>query len=300
MTSISGLSPINAMTTGSQQVMPISSPTRLEGMPLSAASIGAAEKPGILTRIRNAMVSAISELRGVSSLTNQAPQSLAMQAGSLPQSTAPVAVSKPRNSVAARFPNAKTWKDRQGNVREVGTGRIVKAAARSTSSATVNSGVAGQLPSNATQLQGATMYSFDQNGNPVAPTMQQLGMTPTMLQGLEGLSGGVDPAGSQMNATNQNNLGLGLGSTPTLGSSVPILGQPISSSLAQPSSGSGSSSSGGTQSVRNENVSDSSSNNQGFGLGWGDSGWGLPFGGVATPSAPYGASMLGTAAQRWF
>lgn len=286
---ISGLTPTTALP-GLVPGANLAAAQQLPGIPLTAASAGASERPGIGTRLLNAMRSAISELRG-GSPTGLGVQSLPMQA--VPHAQAPVSLAKPGAAAKPKFPNAKTWKDAAGNVRELGTGRVVKPAAGAVARPATGAAqpVGSQLPANAVQVPGATVYSYDQQGNPVAPTMQQLGMTPTMLQGLEGVAGAADPSGPQLNATNQTNVGLGSG----LGSATPVLGQPIVT--AAPGTPAGTTRTGGTQSVANENVFDSDSHNQG--LGWG-SGWGAPFGGVATPAAPYGSSMLGGSGTGWF
>jgi hypothetical protein len=301
---ISGFNPINALPSFASSGVPngsLPNASQLSGNSLYGASAGAVEKPGIGTRLMSAMRSAISELRGTSPSSIGLPmQTLALQA---PVSPAPVKVTKPASGsgAKAKFPNAKTWIDKGGNVRQLGTGKVLKAAAGAAApssaqtSGAQNPGAGTQLPSNATQLQGATVYSYDQNGNPVAPTMQQLGMTPTMLQGLQGMAGAVDPDGPQMNATNQSNIGTGMGLG--LGSSVPVLGQPINTAQPSPTSpgdaGAATGSTGGTQSVTNANSSDNLSRNQGLGYGSGyGSGWG-GFNGIASPSAPYGSSMTG-------
>jgi hypothetical protein len=215
------------------------------------------------------------------------------------QAQQPVTLARTPKPVTTK---AKTFTDKQGNVRQVGTGKIIKASTRPAAHAepTAQQPVGGQLPTNATQLPGATMYSYDANGNPVAaPTMAQLGMSPTMLQGLTGMAGMVDPdgpQGPQVNATNQNSIG-GLGSGFGLGSAVPVLGAPIlttspgDSAPTTPHNGT----TGGTQSVTNRNATDVNNRNQGLGYGYpgGYGGWGDPTGGIATPFAPYGSSMTG-------
>jgi hypothetical protein len=307
---ISGFNPINALpslaSSGADNGS-LPNAAQLSGNPLYGASAGAIEKPGIGTRLMSAMRSAIGELRGTGSSSFSVPmqaQTLALQA---PGAGAPVSLATPAGSTKAKFPNAKTWIDKAGNVRQLGTGKVLKPAAGAAAapSATAAASAAqaplagAQLPSNAAQLQGATVYSYDQNGNPVAPTMQQLGMTPTMLQGLQGLAGAADPDGPQMNATNQSNIGLGTGLG--MGSAVPVLGQPILTTSPTPAptspgdAGAATGSTGGTQSVTNENTSDNQSRNQGldYGYGSGSSWGGLPFGGIASPAAPYGSSMTG-------
>jgi hypothetical protein len=255
-----------------------------------AAQAAVGEKPGIVTRFMSAMRAAVGELRGVRPSDEQIrSQVLAMQAQQ------PVTLAK--KPVTTK---AKTFTDKQGNVRQIGTGKIIKPTTRPAAAATpATQPVGGQaLPTNATQLPGATMYSYDANGNPVsAPTMQQLGMNPTMLQGLTGMAGAVDPdgpQGPQVNATNQTNLGLGSGLG--MGSAVPVLGAPIlttspgDTAPTTPHNGTG-----GTQSVTNRNATDINNRNQGFGMGYpgGYGGWGDPTGGVATPFSPYGSSMTG-------
>lgn len=273
--------------------------------PLLGAPLGVAEKPGIATRFMNAMKAAVGELRGV-------PQQPQQPAISLPM-VSPAPVDSPKPATAPkRAVKAKTFTDKQGNVRQVGTGTIVKPAAGATAApAAAPTTVAPQqqLPANAVQIPGATVYGFDQNGNPVAPTMQSLGMTPTMLQGLEGMAGAVDPDGPQVNATNQTNLsGLGTGGF-GVGSAVPVLGAPIATTPAVTSpgdtpAGTGTGT-GGNQTVHNRNENDQLNRNQGIGYGgWGGIG-GTPWNGIATPSAPYGASMtgaylLGDSTRRFF
>ena len=282
---------------------------------LLGAQAGVTEKPGILTRFSNAMRAAIGELRGGTPAAPIQTQQLAL---SMP--SAPVAVAKPA-AAPKKGLKGKTFTDPQGNLRQVGTGKVLKPATPTAAAAaapTMSAGMAQpqleqqpQLPSNAAQVPGATVYSYDQNGNPVAPTMQQLGMTPTMLQGLEGMTGTANPDGPQVNATNQTNVGtgtgpgLGLGLGLGLGAAVPVLGQPIAVAPAAPAApaavgGTGS----GTQAVTNSNVTDVASRNEGiggygsgygsgFGSGYGSGYGGSPWDGIATPAAPYGPSMTG-------
>ena len=262
-----------------------------------AAQAAVGEKPGIVSRFMSAMRAAVGELRGQGASDAQIrEQVLAMQAQQ------PVTLAKKPAAGAVAGKKGKTWTDKQGNLREVGTGKVLKPAA-GTAAPVAAQPQGAQLPVNAQQLPGATVYSYDQNGNPVpAPTMQQLGVTPTMLQGLTGMAGMVDPAahepqGPQVNATNQNSIGgLGSGAGIGYGSAVPVLGMPIAtapvtspgdSAPATPHNGTG-----GTQSVSNKNTTDIANRNQGFG-GMGYGGWGDPTGGIATPYSPYGSSMTG-------
>ena len=298
--SISGFTPTSAlpglvnggMLAGSNPLLASPGTAGLVGgSPLLGAQAGVLEKPGIGTRFVNAMKAAIGELRG-GTPTGYPTQSLALQA---PLASAPVAVNKPA-AAPKRAVKAKTYTDKAGNLRQIGTGKILKPTTRTAPTVAPQPAVAQpQLPANAAQIPGATVYSYDQHGNPVAPTMQQLGMTPTMLQGLEGMAGAVDPDGPQVNATNQTTVG-GLGSGLGLGSAVPVLGSPIATTPAvtspgdQPAAGTGT---GGNQTVTNRNETDVASRNQGlmpgYGTGWG----GSPWNGIATPSAPYGSSMTG-------
>jgi len=290
--SISGFNPTSALPTlassgmlaGSNPLLAAPGTSSVGGSSLLGAQLGVQEKPGILTRFSNAMKAAIGELRGGTPASAYPTTQLALSA------PAPVAVTAPKVA-PKKGVKGKTFTDKQGNLRQVGTGKVLKAAVPKAAMAPTNSLPAQQqpqLPANAAQIPGATVYSYDQNGNPVAPTMQQLGMTPTMLQGLEGMTGAVDPSGPQVNATNQTNVGTGSG----LGSAVPVLGQPIVT--AQPAAATGGTGSG-TQSVANNNVTDVSSRNQGvspygYGAGYG----GSPWDGIATPAAPYGSSMTGS------
>ncbi len=266
------------------------------GSPLMGAQAGVIEKPGIGSRFMNAMKAAIGELRG-GTPTGYPSQSLALQA---PLASAPVTVDKPA-AAPKRAVKAKTYTDKAGNLRQIGTGKILKPTTRPAATVAPQPAAAqpqSQLPVNAAQIPGATVYSYDQNGNPVAPTMQQLGMTPTMLQGLEGMAGAADPDGPQVNATNQTNVGgLGSGLGFGLGSAVPVLGAPIvtapvTSPGDQPAAPAGTGT-GGNQSVTNRNETDVASRNQGFMPGYGTGWGGSPWNGIATPSAPYGSSMTG-------
>jgi hypothetical protein len=298
--SISGLTPTSAlpglatggMLAGSNPLLAAPGNSLIGGSPLLGAQAGVIEKPGIGTRFVNAMKAAIGELRGGSPV-GYPTQSLAMQA---PLASAPVTVKKPA-AAPKRAVKAKTYTDKAGNLRQIGTGKILKPTTRPAANA-VPQGPAQpqqQLPANAAQIPGATVYSYDQFGNPVAPTMQQLGMTPTMLQGLEGMVGGQDPDGPQVNATNQTNLG-GLGTGLGMGSAVPVLGAPILTTPAVTSPGDtpAGTGTGGSQTVTNRNDTDIANRNQGvmpgYGTGWG----GTPWNGIATPSAPYGSSMTGS------
>lgn len=253
-----------------------------------AAQAAVGEKPGIASRFMNAMRAAVSELRGQGASDAQIQsQMLAMQA----QVQAPVSVNRPR-TVAGK--KGKTFTDKQGNLRQVGTGKILKPAAGAVANQPVGS--SSSLPSNATTLPGATVYSYDGNGQPVAgPTMQQLGMTPTMLQGLTGAADQHGQQGPQMNATNQTNLS-GMGSGNGYGSAVPVLGAPISvAPVTSPGDTPASGTAGATQAVTNRNTTDVDSLNQGMGYGGygGYGGFGDPSGGIATPYSPYGSSMTG-------
>lgn len=310
MSSISGFNPTSAlpslasggMLAGSNPLLASPGTSGLVGgSPLLGAQAGVMEKPGIGTRFVNAMKAAIGELRG-GTPAGYPTQSLAMQS---PLATAPVTVKKP-DATPKRAVKAKTYTDKAGNLRQVGTAKILKPTTRPTANAVPQGPVQPQpqlqpqqqLPSNAAQIPGATVYSYDQFGNPVAPTMQQLGMTPTMLQGLEGMTGAQDPDGPQVNATNQTNLsGLGTGLGIGAGSAVPVLGAPILTTPAVTSPGDSrpaGTGTGGTQSVTNRNDTDIANRNQGVMPGYGGTGWGgSPWNGIATPSAPYGSSMTG-------
>ncbi|MCW2927714.1 MAG: hypothetical protein JWM86_1682 [Thermoleophilia bacterium] len=305
---ISGFNPNTALpTAGLMSPLATGAPTMalgatLPGSPMLGAQAGITEKPGIASRLMSAMKAAVSELRGAGASDAQIrEQMLAMQA------QAPVTLAK--QPVAARAgvktPKGKSFTDGAGNVREVGTGKILKPTTRAAAGAAPAGAVPTggmQLPSNATTVPGATVYSYDQNGNPVAaPTMQQLGMTPTMLQGLTGVADAAEqqgPQGPQLNATNQTNVG-GLGTGFGLGSGVPVLGQPIVTTPAATAPGDTGvaphEGTGGNQVVRNENTTDIASRNQGiapYGYGGYD-----PTGGFATPFSPYGSSMTGAYAM---
>ena len=251
------------------------------------------EQPGIGARLIGAVKAAFHELRGDGGTSNaMAAQQLAMQAALAPRaaSIAPAPAPVPVRT-AKKVVHAKTWKTLASTPRP--TAAVQPGAA----------GMAGRtLPVNATALPGGVVYSYDGNGNPVAtgglagldPAMQQrLGLTPAMMQGIEGMTQDVDPAGPQLNQTNQLNLS-GLGTGGVLGSAVPVLGQPIlnpptvvpaaTTTTAPTEPGSAALEDG--QVVHNANTNDSDTRGMGYGAGYG-------WGGIATPYSPYGASMTG-------
>lgn len=279
-TALPTLAPGGTMLAGSNPLLAAQGGT----MPTSAglaAQAGVGERPGIGSRLMSAMRAAVGELRGDG--VNDAQlrtQMLAMHAQAPRAAAKPATTDRPRR--AKNVKSAKSWKT---------LANPPKAAVAPTATQPT---AGSSLPANATALPGATVYSYDANGQPVmAPTMQQLGVSPTMLQGIHGLTQTVDPDGPQLNATNQTNLS-GIGSGTGLGTPVPVLGQPI---LNAPVTSPGDAApatphaaSGGTQLVTNRNSTDQS--HRGFGYG----GYGSPFdptGGVASPYSPYGASMTG-------
>ncbi|MCW2925034.1 MAG: hypothetical protein JWM98_2438 [Thermoleophilia bacterium] len=279
-----------------------------------AAMSGVGEQPGIGTRLVSAMKAAISELRGqgaseaqirdqVLAMQAQAPVTLAKQA----TVAKPVAKKPVAKAPAKKVVHAKTWKTLTPHPTTAKPAVAPKPAAVAPA---VTAPMAA-LPSNATQLPSATVYSYDQNGNPIAaPTMSQLGLTPTMLQGLTGAAQAVDPEGPQVNATNQTNLsgigsGVGVPVPVTGATAVPVLGAPIAIPVATTPNSPGDTApttphngASANQQVTNRNASDLGSLNQGiggYGAGYG-SGYGTPWdptGGVATPYSPYGSSMTG-------
>jgi hypothetical protein len=302
---ISGFSPtmaLPALQAGAPSPLAARSPLGAQLLPnagMLAAQAGADERPGIGSRIVSAMRAAVGELRGTSSASSLQQQVLAMQAQAPVTVAKPAVAAKPKPAAkpvsTVKHAHAKTWKHHI----------VAPAASTVAPTAAVQQPVGTTLPANATSLPGATVYSYDQNGQPVmAPTMSQLGVSPQMLAGITGAAERVDPSGPQLNATNQTNVsGLGSG----VGSAVPVLGAPILTTPAVTSSGdtaTATGTTGGTQAVTNRNATDVSSRNQG-GLGYGTYGGYDPTGGIASPLAPYGSSMtgayaLGTTQNRGF
>lgn len=298
-TSLAGSTPLAGAAPGS-----------LYGGSMLPAAEGAVERPGIRHRLASAMRAAIGELRGGSSrmAVHGNRQTLPLHAqGAVGAHGRPDAASD-RPRTARRVKSARSWKTLANPPR--GAAAAV-AGASAAAGAAGAAGLASQqqpsLPANATQLPGATVYSYDGNGAPVAPTMQQLGVNPAMIHGLAGLADGVAPSGPQLNATNQTNLsglgagiGAGFGLVGPAGIGAPVLGQPIN--LAAPAAAAdprlapvASPASGATQAVTNRNTTDVDSQQQGLG-GYGYGGIGSPWdpsGGIATPYSPYGASMTG-------
>jgi hypothetical protein len=104
----------------------------------------------------------------------------AQQPGAAP---APVAA---RPTGSAKFPNAKTWIDRQGNVRQVGTGKVLKPAAGAGAAAPVATapvatgvgaaGSLGALTSPASYLPGMASSLPLSGMSPMTAGASQLGM----------------------------------------------------------------------------------------------------------------------------
>jgi len=316
-----GLMPTGRSLSNSNPLLAAGSPST--GVPVAAqAGASSIGKSSVSARLVSAMKAAVAELRGTGASDAEIRQQiLALQAQT------PVTLAKQpsltKSHTAAKSgvkPKGKTFTDGAGNVRQVGTGTIVRAAKPAAGAAAAPTRPApsmpgSTLPGNATQLPGGTVYSYDQNGSPVmnglsglpAATQQQLGMTPTMLQGVNGLVNGVDPMAGpaptpQMNATNQTALnGLnGFGASGLVGgSAVPVLGapivQPVTPAVTTAVPGQPANASGANQRVTNANTNDQASLNQTPAFGYGGYGSsGLPFdGGMASGYSPYGASMTG-------
>ena len=312
-----GLSPAGTSLQNSNPLLGGASP--LDGSVPGAQGVAAlgqqpAGQPGIVARLASAMKAAVAELRGRGASEEQVQrQVLAMQAQVGAGAPLAGAVAPVRRKVVVN-PNSAAGKAELA--------RRKAEDAQLAASAGAAGAVSAQLPANAMQLPGATVYSYDGNGNPAAAGLQglpgqlqqQLGMTPTMGNAsafgqYEQLAAQAERSGPQVNATNQTNvspngtpLGLGVG----IGAQVPgapiLTGSPLGTSPAvaavtAPTSpgdaGAAVPGVGGSQSVQNRNVSDTASNNQGV-AGWGGyGGYGDPTGGIATPYAPYGSSMTG-------
>ncbi|MCZ4496417.1 MAG: hypothetical protein JWM25_1000 [Thermoleophilia bacterium] len=262
------------------------------GMPVAGMTM---EKPSLGARLVNAVKAAISELRGVSpSAAQLGAQQLGASAG-LPSGmgmpTAEALATPVKKTVSAKgmtLAQRKAVMERVAKEQEAGVVAAPAAAAGA---------VGTQLPAHATQLPGATVYSYDGNGNPavaglqgLSPQMQsQLGMSPTMLGNVNGLVNSVDPTPvPQTNATNQNNIGA----AGMMGASAsPVLGAPV----LQPAAAGTNPAGAATQSVTNTNSSDRSSLNQDPYGSFGGTGYGTY--GSATAAQPYGSSMTGAYTQ---
>ena len=127
--SISGFNPTSALPTlassgmlaGSNPLLAAPGTNSVGGSSLLGAQLGVQEKPGILTRFSNAMKAAIGELRGGTPASAYPTTQLALSA------PAPVAVSAPKVA-PKKGVKGKTFTDKQGNLRQVGTGKVLKAA----------------------------------------------------------------------------------------------------------------------------------------------------------------------------
>lgn len=123
------------------------------------------------------------------------PQVVARPQVDAPAPTAPAAAAKPAGT--PKFPNAKTWIDKQGNVRQVGTGKILKRAAGAAAAPTI-------APQNLTAPAQAGAYGLAGLTSPasylpgMASSLPMYGMSP-MTAGasqLGSMAAGTVPAGS--------------------------------------------------------------------------------------------------------
>ncbi|MCW2949992.1 MAG: hypothetical protein JWN41_1005, partial [Thermoleophilia bacterium] len=217
----------------------------------TAGAANVAAKPSIGARLLNAMKAALSELRGGSVPQAASPLLPAGQAlvasprsagavetlgstavGATPgaaaganSETPPVRhlkasslTAKQKAAVKARVAAQKAAEERApvGSIGPVGAVGPTGAAG----AAGFNQGGLGSLgalPANATQLPNATVYSYDQNGNPAVAGLQglpsatqaQLGILPQFGNQIDGLTG--SPTVPQVNQTNQTSLPAAVG-----------------------------------------------------------------------------------------
>ncbi len=98
------------------------------------------------------------------------------------------ATKKPATATKAKFPKAKTWIDKQGNVRQVGTGKIVKkAASGSGTSGSVTAGTS--IPNSAPVFGVAPVSSAAAAAAAAATPAASSTNLAAYLSGLSGLSG---------------------------------------------------------------------------------------------------------------
>ncbi|MBC7459998.1 MAG: hypothetical protein H7287_01415 [Thermoleophilia bacterium] len=316
---------------------------------LGVANVTAA-KPSIGQRLVNAMKAAIGELRGapaaaplqtlpagqaiVTSPQPSAPVSptvLGAVSGAMPAGTQTLAATARGTGTAQPLANrtklkasSLTAKQKAAvKVRVAAAERKEQAAAKAAAKVAVASAgtaaigavpatgaAAGALPANATQLPNATVYSYDQRGNPAVAglaglpqaTQQQLGILGQFGNQVDGLAGQTVPQTNQTNQTSiptgagVGGLGLGMGtSVPTLGQAIynppvtpeTIAAQKVAADKAAAAKAAGTATTGSTQAVHNQNSNDQSALNQnpGYGSGFG-------FGGSGA-QLPYGSSMNG-------
>lgn len=276
------------------------------GMPMAMA-MPMAEKPSLGARLVNAVKAAISELRGVQPNAAQlGAQQLGLGApmaslAGAPAAAAPVTVKKRGVSAKNMTPEARRAvmdrvKQEKAEAAKAGAAAPTAVAGAAMPTAATGAVASTALPAHATQLPGATVYSYDGNGNPavaglqgLSPQMQsQLGMDPTMLGAVNGLVNSVDPSPvPQVNATNQNNIGH----TGLMGaSSTPVLGAPIAQPVAEGDAAAGAGRS--NQSVTNANSNERSALNQDPYGSYGSQGYGM-----SSPYSQYGTSMTGSYPQ---
>ena len=113
---------------------------------------------------------------------------------SAPGATAQPAAAAPRK--APRFPGAKTWVDKSGNVRQVGTGKVLKAAAggagtagaAGTTNAPGSVGAVGRVP--------AGVAAPGVVAPPIVPSTSAPGLVPTAVPGVLPSSTTVLPSSS--------------------------------------------------------------------------------------------------------
>lgn len=246
----------------------------------------------------------LTSLLAAASLNPTGTSALGMQAQpAVAAVQTPKAVAKAKKKVK---PKAKKVKTKAKSVTKSKVKPKAKPKPKVDTQATPTS---ANLPANATQLPNGTVYSFADASNPALAGLS--GLTPQQQLALGIMPSSMSQGMPQANITNQSNIDsrnpsgmLGLGLT----AGVPTLGAPIASNTnlsqaatAQGSSPTTSTTTGGEQKVTNRNNSDNGSTianpYSGFGFG-GMPNMGMPMpydytGGLATPFAPYGASMTG-------
>lgn len=116
-------------------------PQTAMGAPMNGQALTVAQQQALLQQQQMQMLAAQQGLAPGAAAPQVAPGAAA------PSVAAPVAAptAAPVKKVA-KFPNAKTWVDKAGNVRQVGTGKVLKAAAGSGAG---TSAAVGSVPSSA-------------------------------------------------------------------------------------------------------------------------------------------------------
>lgn len=283
----------------------------MSGMPAGSTQVGAAAvgAPPLTARIAAAVKAAVGELRGAPTSALQLPMSpvspeLAPSAAPVAAKAKPAVKAKVGTAAHAKKPakpvahKAAAHPAPEGSAAAAAPGvggAPVQGLPAGTAAAVGAQGVPtglAQLPPNATQLPGATVYSYDGNGNPAIAglqglppqTQQQLGMLPGLGSMADQWGARAEQSVPQINATNQTSL--------PGGASPVALAGPLAPGTSTGDTQRIGTSTGAQQRVVNTNSNDQYRRDEGMGYGAGLSAGVLPYG-MGSSYQSWGPSMSG-------